>query len=51
MSTGWPAPSQEKIRVSCMIWTELGSKFSIPVALTEPQHHLGGGVGEWHLRE
>ena len=27
-----------------MIWTELGSKFSSPVALTEPQHHLGGGV-------
>ena len=34
-----------------MIWTELGSKFSSPVALTEPQHHLGGGVGEWHLQE
>ena len=40
MSTGWPAPSQ-KSRVSCMIWTELGSKFSSPVALMEPQHHLG----------
>ena len=41
MSTGWPAPSQ-KSRVSYMIWTELGSKFSSPMALTEPQHHLGG---------